>query len=64
MKTQANQVKFQNVRLEPVVNFTKWVRGKESLNLIKPREWKLDVIGLGASVPGNVQAEVIVVSNY
>ena len=32
--------------------------------MISPRQWKLDVIGLGASVPGNVQAEVIVVSSY
>lgn len=45
---------FDKVRKEPVSNFTKWVRGTESLTLFKPRPFqtKLDVIGLGGSVAG------------
>lgn len=45
---------FDNVRLEPVVNFTKWVRGTESLTLYSPRPTptSLKVIGLGGSVAG------------
>ena len=45
---------FSNVRLEPVRNFTKWVRGTESLTLLSPRSTpqKLNLIGLGGSIPG------------
>jgi hypothetical protein len=28
---------FENVKREPVKNFTKWVRGDESLTLLSPR---------------------------
>mgnify|MGYP001163349035 CR=1 FL=1 len=28
MKKQAEQIGFENIRLEPVTDFTKWVRGK------------------------------------
>lgn len=64
---------FDNVRLEPVVNFTKWVRGVESLTLYSPRPTPtpLKLIGLGGSVPGyhlkifrNVRANAIVVRNW
>ena len=57
---------FDSVRLEPVTNFTKWVRGDEQLTLYDPRPvpMKLNMIGLGTSVAGNVKAEVIVVRNY
>jgi carboxypeptidase Q len=50
----ASKVGFENIRLEQVKNFTKWVRGKESLTLLQPRPFptKLDVIGLGGSVAG------------
>ena len=46
--------KFDEVRLEPVKNFTKWVRGKESLTLLSPRPIasKLEVTALGFSVGG------------
>lgn len=57
---------FQNVRLEAVKNFTKWVRVNEELYLHSPRivPQPLKVIGLGGSVPGHVTANAIVVSNY
>ena len=52
--SMASKEGFDNVRLEPVKNFTKWVRGVESLTLLEPRPKpsKLDVIGLGGSVSG------------
>jgi carboxypeptidase Q len=45
---------FDNIRKEPVVNFTKWVRGKEYLTLLSPRPFptKLAVTSLGFSVQG------------
>jgi hypothetical protein len=57
---------FDNIRLEPVENFTSWVRGEESLILHSPRPnpWPLKVIGLGWSVPCNVTAEAIVVNSF
>lgn len=55
-----------DVRLEPVTGFTKWVRGEESLTLFDPRPFptKLKLAGLGRSVPGDVQAEAIVVTSF
>jgi len=52
--TMAAQEGFDSVRLEPVPNFTKWVRGNESLTLYSPRPTpqKLGLIGIGRSVPG------------
>lgn len=57
---------FQDVHLESVQNFTKWVRGEESLTLFSPRPvaTPLKVIGLGGSVAGSVKAEAIVFSSY
>lgn len=57
---------FDSVHLEPVSNFTKWVRGKESLTLYSPRPTpqKLNVIGLGKSISGNVKADAIVFRNF
>lgn len=54
MAGMASAAGFENIRLEQVKNFTKWVRGKESLTLYEPRPTptKLDVIGLGGSVAG------------
>ncbi len=39
-----------------MTNFTKWVRGEESLTLLSPRPnpTKLDVIGLGGSAVGYI----------
>lgn len=56
MYDQAVAEGFDNVRLEPVVNFTKWVRGTESLTLYSPRPTPspLKLIGLGGSTSGYV----------
>lgn len=66
MAKQATDEKFENIKLEPVKNFTKWVRGKESLTMTSPRpvSTPLKVIGLGGSVAGNVSSEVIVFKNW
>lgn len=57
---------FDNVHLEPVSNFTKWVRGREELTLYSPRPnpQKLGVIGFGRSPRGHVRAEAIVVTSF
>ena len=54
MASYANKIGFENIRLEEVKNFTKWVRGEESLTLYDPRPFpqKLGVIGLGSSISG------------
>ena len=66
LKRQADEEGFDNVRLEPVRNFSKWIRGMESLTLRSPRvnPWPLKIIGLGWSVSCNVSADVIVVSTF
>jgi carboxypeptidase Q len=54
MANMASKVGFDNVRLEQVKNFTKWVRGDESLTLYEPRPnpQPLSVTALGGSVSG------------
>ena len=54
MYNEAKIDEFDNVRLEPVTNFTKWVRANEELTMLSPRSrpTKLSVIGLGGSVAG------------
>ena len=66
MMTYAQQEQFENIRLESVANFTKWVRGKEALTLLSPRptSTKLSLTALGGSVSGDVQAQVIVVDTF
>ena len=55
------------VSLEPVRNTPIWKRGKESLHLFSPRPEglpaKLNLIGLGVGVAGNVRAKAIVFSS-
>ncbi len=53
----------ENVRLEPV-SVPHWVRGNESLVMVKPRPQPLVMLGLGGSVgtpPEGITAEVLVV---
>jgi carboxypeptidase Q len=55
----------ENVRAEPV-KVPKWVRGKESLTLIEPREYEMSMLGLGGSVgtpAEGITAEVITVKD-
>lgn len=55
----------ENVRAEPV-KVPKWVRGRESLVMVSPREYELTMIGLGMSVgtpPEGITAGVIVVAD-
>lgn len=57
---------LQNVTGQPVL-VPKWVRGKEQLTLLEPRERSLPLLGLGGSIatpPGGVKAEVIVVRDF
>jgi carboxypeptidase Q len=57
---------FQNVRGEEVT-VPRWVRGKESVELIKPRYRRLPMLALGGSVgtpPGGITADVLVVSGF
>lgn len=57
---------LENVRKEPVL-VPKWVRGRESLELIDPVRQPLPMLGLGNSVgttPGGVEADVLVVGNF
>jgi carboxypeptidase Q len=55
----------ENVRAEEVM-VRKWVRGKESCQLVKPRPMRIDMLGLGGSIgtgPEGITAEVIVVDD-
>ena len=55
-----------NVRGEPTM-VPHWVRGRESVDLILPRETPLAMLGLGGSVgtpPEGITAEVLVVSSF
>lgn len=52
---------LENVRAEPVM-VPRWVRGKESAEMIKPRTLEIFMLGLGGSVgtpPEGITAEVI-----
>jgi carboxypeptidase Q len=57
---------LSNVRLEKVM-VPRWVRGRESAQLVEPFPGELVMLGLGNSVgtgPGGVQAEVVVVRSF
>ena len=55
-----------NVRGEPAM-VPHWVRGKESLTLVQPRDADVPMLGLGGSVgtpEGGITAEVLVVTSF
>jgi carboxypeptidase Q len=57
---------LDGVRGEPVM-VPHWVRGRESAELIRPRQYGLHLIGLGGSVgtpPGGITAPVLVVGSF
>jgi carboxypeptidase Q len=57
---------LQNVRGEPV-KVTRWVRGEESVVLVRPRRDTLSMLGLGGSVAtpkAGITAPVLVVSSF
>src|SRR5690242_13211096 len=39
--------KLENVRTDNVTNITNWIRGKESLTLLDPRNHPMALLGLG-----------------
>ena len=57
---------LDNVRKEPVM-VPKWVRGRESLELLEPIRQSLPMLGLGNSVgtpPAGIEGEVVVVRDF
>ena len=57
---------LDNVHVEPV-SIPHWVRGEERAQLIKPRNAKLTMLGLGTSIgtgPNGVQGPVLVVRSF
>ncbi len=57
---------LENVRKEPVM-VPRWVRGRESLDLIEPIRQPLPMLGLGNSIgtpPDGIEADVVVVRNF
>src|SRR5688572_831070 len=57
---------LENVRTEPVM-VPRWVRGRESAEIVAPPRHELAILGLGGSVgtpPEGVEADVVVVSSF
>ena len=57
---------LENVRKEPV-KVPHWVRGRESLEIVAPRQHQLVMLGMGNSVgtpPDGVEGELLIVRNY
>jgi carboxypeptidase Q len=57
---------LENVRLEPVL-VPRWVRGRESAELLPPLHGELALLGLGNSVgtpPEGIEADVVIVSSF
>jgi carboxypeptidase Q len=64
--TEMKEDGLQNVRGEPVM-VPRWVRGRESVELIAPRPDTLSMLGLGGSIgtpPGGIEGEVMVVGSF
>jgi len=57
---------LENVRAEPVM-VSRWVRGRESVEMIAPRAKSMAVLGLGGSIgtpPDGIRGEVLVVASF
>jgi carboxypeptidase Q len=57
---------LDNVRAEKVM-VTKWVRGRESAEIVDPARHAITVLGLGGTIatpPGGLEAEVLVVESF
>jgi carboxypeptidase Q len=57
---------LENVRTEPVM-VPRWVRGRESAEIVDPPRHTLSILGLGGSVgtpPNGVEAEVMAVGSF
>ncbi|MFH1763603.1 MAG: M20/M25/M40 family metallo-hydrolase [Gemmatimonadota bacterium] len=57
---------LDNVRAEPVM-VPRWIRGKESVELISPRAKSMALLGLGGSIgtpPQGLRGEVLVVGSF
>src|SRR5262245_11559290 len=57
---------LDNVRAEKVM-VPKWVRGRESAEIVDPARHQIAILGLGGTVatpPGGVEAEVMVVESF
>ena len=66
MLDELKEDKLDNVHGEEV-NVTHWVRGKESAQMITPRNHSIALLGLGGSVgtlPEGITAEVLVVGSF
>jgi carboxypeptidase Q len=64
--TEMKKDGLQNVRGEPVM-VPRWVRGRESVELLTPRRDTLVMLGLGGSIgtpPAGIEGEVLVVSSF
>lgn len=57
---------LENVRTEPVM-VPRWVRGRESAEIVEPPRHALAMLGLGGSIgtpPDGLEAEVVVVNSF
>ncbi len=57
---------LENVRLEPVM-VPRWVRGRESAEIVDPPRHALAILGLGGSIatpPGGIEGDVVVVNSF
>jgi carboxypeptidase Q len=57
---------LENVRTEPVM-VPRWVRGRESAEIVNPPRHSLTMLGLGGSIgtpAGGLEAEVVVVNSF
>ena len=57
---------LENVRAEKVM-VTRWVRGRESAEIVDPARHTITLLGLGGTVatpPGGLEAEVLVVESF